>query len=59
MLQELFPGHHTVPVLDEIEENIEDLRFQGAQYLRVAEFVELSIHGIVIEKVHHSHLSAV
>jgi len=46
-------------VLDEIEENIEDLRFQGAQYLRVAEFVELSIHGIVIEKVHHSHLSAV
>jgi len=59
MLQEFRPGDHTVPVLDEIEEDIEDLRLQGAQDPRVAELVELRIQGIVIEKVHRSHLSDV
>jgi hypothetical protein len=59
ILQEFLPGHHTVPVLDEMEENIEDLRLQGAQDPRVAELVELSIQGVVIEKVHRSHLSDV
>ena len=59
MLQEFLPGNHTIPMLDEIEENIEDLRLKGARCPRVTKFVKLGMQGVVIEKVRHSHLSAV
>jgi hypothetical protein len=59
MLQEFFPAHDTVAMLDEIEENIEDLRLDGARGPGVTEFVEFGMQSVVIEKVHHSHLSGV
>jgi hypothetical protein len=31
VLQEIFPGNYTLTMLDEIEENIEDLRLAGAR----------------------------
>jgi hypothetical protein len=59
MLQEFLPGHDTVTMLDEIEENIEDLRLDGTRGSRETEFVEFGMQGVVIEKVHHSRLSRV
>lgn len=59
MLQEFLPGNDTITMRDEIEENIENLRLDGAQCSRVTEFVEFGMQGVVIEKVYHSYLAGV
>jgi hypothetical protein len=59
MIQEFLPADHTVPMLDEIEQNIEHLRLHGTRGSGMMEFVEMGMQSVVIEQVHHSHLAAV
>jgi hypothetical protein len=59
VLQEFLAGDDTVPMLDEIVQNREDLRLQGTWSPGVAQFVELGIQNVVIEQVQHRPLPAV
>jgi hypothetical protein len=56
VLQEFVPADDTIAVLDEIEQEIKDLRFERARDTGVPEFVEPGVKDVVPKVIHHGSL---